>query len=168
MIRLMLHGAIGTLGESESVERFEFDHMEVKPTLAQSRRELKVAYLPYLVALHGLAQSIWVVQAGTGCHDVRVFRISTHGSAAFSSDSSNPHSTVFKLLRGPTMKVLFLRKDFGVVRWQQRGVERLRQALQSLQRLLPVDRQTEALALIPIRAVQSNSMRQRQRRTWRD
>jgi hypothetical protein len=124
--------------------------------------------LPYVLALRGLAQPIWVVQAGTGCHEVRVLRISTHGSAAFSSDSSNPHSTVFKLLRGPSMRVLFRCKDFGIVRWQQRGVERLRQALQSLQRLLPVDRQTEALALIPIRAVQSNSMRQRQRRTWRD
>ena len=65
MLRLMLHGAMGTLAESESVERFEFDHMEVKPTLAQSRRELKVAYLPDVVALHGLAQSIWVVPAGT-------------------------------------------------------------------------------------------------------
>jgi len=66
------------------------------------------------------------------------------------------------------MKVLFLRKDFGVVRWQQRGVKRLRQALQYMQRLLPLYRQTETLALIPIRAEQSNSLRQRQRRTWRD
>jgi hypothetical protein len=54
------------------------------------------------------------------------------------------------------------------VRWQQRGVERLRQALQYMQRLLPLYRQTETLALIPIRAEQSNSLRQRQRRTWRD
>ena len=44
MIRLMLHGAMGTLGESQSVERFEFDHMVVKPTVAQSRRGMKVAF----------------------------------------------------------------------------------------------------------------------------
>jgi diacylglycerol kinase family enzyme len=44
MIRLMLHGAMGTLGEAQSVERFEFDHMVVRPTLAPGRREVKVAF----------------------------------------------------------------------------------------------------------------------------
>jgi diacylglycerol kinase family enzyme len=44
MIRLMLHGAMGTLGEAQSVERFEFDHMVVRPTLAQGRRGVKVAF----------------------------------------------------------------------------------------------------------------------------
>jgi diacylglycerol kinase family enzyme len=44
MIRLMLHGAMGTIGEAQSVERFEFDHMVVKPTLAQGRRGVKVAF----------------------------------------------------------------------------------------------------------------------------
>jgi diacylglycerol kinase family enzyme len=44
MIRLMLHGAMGTLGEAQSVERFEFDHMVVKPTLAPGRRGVKVAF----------------------------------------------------------------------------------------------------------------------------
>jgi diacylglycerol kinase family enzyme len=44
MIRLMLHGALGTLGEAQSVERFEFDHMVVKPTLAAGRRGVKVAF----------------------------------------------------------------------------------------------------------------------------
>jgi hypothetical protein len=34
---------MGTLGESQSVERFEFDHMVVKPTVAQSRRGRKIA-----------------------------------------------------------------------------------------------------------------------------
>jgi len=33
MIRLMLHGAMGTLGEAQSVERLEFEHMVVRPTL---------------------------------------------------------------------------------------------------------------------------------------
>jgi diacylglycerol kinase family enzyme len=44
MIRLMLHGAMGTLGEAQSVERFEFEHMVVKPTLAPGRRGVKVAF----------------------------------------------------------------------------------------------------------------------------
>jgi len=44
MIRLMLHGAMGTLGEAQSVERFEFVHMVVRPTLAPGRRGVKVAF----------------------------------------------------------------------------------------------------------------------------
>lgn len=44
MIRLMLHGAMGTLGEAQSVEHFEFEHMVVKPTLAPGRRGVKVAF----------------------------------------------------------------------------------------------------------------------------
>jgi hypothetical protein len=66
------------------------------------------------------------------------------------------------------MKVHFSSRDSAVVRWQQRGVERLRQALRHLQQLLAVDRQTEALALIPIRSEQPRVTRQRRQRTWRD
>ena len=44
MIRLMLHGAMGTLGEAQSVERFAFDHMVVKPSLTPGRRGVKVAF----------------------------------------------------------------------------------------------------------------------------
>jgi diacylglycerol kinase family enzyme len=44
MIRLMLHGAMGTLGEAQNVERFEFHHMVVRPTLAPGRRWVKVAF----------------------------------------------------------------------------------------------------------------------------
>jgi diacylglycerol kinase family enzyme len=44
MIGLMLRGAMGTLGEAQSVERFEFEHMVVKPTLPQGRRGVKVAF----------------------------------------------------------------------------------------------------------------------------
>jgi diacylglycerol kinase family enzyme len=44
MLRLMLHGAMGTLGEAPSVERFEFDHMMVRPRLPQGRRGVKVAF----------------------------------------------------------------------------------------------------------------------------
>jgi diacylglycerol kinase family enzyme len=44
MLRLMLHGAMGTLGEAQGVERFDFDHMVVKPTLSHGRRGVKVAF----------------------------------------------------------------------------------------------------------------------------
>jgi diacylglycerol kinase family enzyme len=44
MIRLMLHGAMGTLGEAQSVEHFNFSHMVVRPTLAHGRRAVKVAF----------------------------------------------------------------------------------------------------------------------------
>ncbi|MDH4451053.1 MAG: diacylglycerol kinase family protein [Rhodoferax sp.] len=44
MLRLMLHGAMGTLGEAQGVERFDFDHMVVKPTLTPGRRGVKVAF----------------------------------------------------------------------------------------------------------------------------
>lgn len=44
MLRLMLHGAMGTLGEADSVEHFEFDHLVVRPTLAPGRRGVKVAF----------------------------------------------------------------------------------------------------------------------------
>ena len=44
MTRLMLHGAMGSLGEAQSVERFEFHHMVVSPTLAPGRRLVKVAF----------------------------------------------------------------------------------------------------------------------------
>ncbi|MBA2723045.1 MAG: diacylglycerol kinase [Methylibium sp.] len=43
MIGLMLHGAMGRLGEAAGVESFEFHHMVVKPTLAPGRREVVVA-----------------------------------------------------------------------------------------------------------------------------
>lgn len=44
MLGLMLHGAMGTLGEAESVDRFEFERMVVRPTLALGRRGVKVAF----------------------------------------------------------------------------------------------------------------------------
>ncbi len=39
MLRLMLHGAMGTLGEADNVQSFQFDHMLVRP----SQRRVKVA-----------------------------------------------------------------------------------------------------------------------------
>ena len=44
MVGLMLHGAMGRLGEAAGVESFEFQHMVVKPTLAPSRKEVVVAF----------------------------------------------------------------------------------------------------------------------------
>ena len=44
MLGLMLRGAMGTLGEAESVEHFEFDNLVVRPTLPQGRRGVKVAF----------------------------------------------------------------------------------------------------------------------------
>jgi diacylglycerol kinase family enzyme len=44
MIGLMLRGAMGTLGEAQSVERFEFDRLVVRPRLPQGRSGVKVAF----------------------------------------------------------------------------------------------------------------------------
>lgn len=44
MLRLMLHGAMGTLGEAQGVEHFECRRLVVRPTLPQRRRGMKVAY----------------------------------------------------------------------------------------------------------------------------
>ncbi len=44
MVGLMLRGAMGTLGEAQSVDHFEFDNMTVAPTLRQGRRGVKVAF----------------------------------------------------------------------------------------------------------------------------
>jgi len=44
MIGLMLHGAMGRLGEAAGVDSFEFQHMVVKPRLARGRREVMVAF----------------------------------------------------------------------------------------------------------------------------
>jgi len=44
MVGLMLHGAMGRLGEAAGVEGFEFQHMVVKPTLVPGRKELVVAF----------------------------------------------------------------------------------------------------------------------------
>jgi diacylglycerol kinase family enzyme len=44
MIGLMLHGAMGRLGDAAGVERFEFEHLVVRPTLPQGRSGVKVAF----------------------------------------------------------------------------------------------------------------------------
>lgn len=44
MLKLMLKGAIGSLGEAQSVEHFAFKRMVVRPTLTAGRRGVKVAF----------------------------------------------------------------------------------------------------------------------------
>ncbi len=44
MIGLMLHGAMGRLGEAAGVDSFEFHRMVVKPTLAPGRKKVVVAF----------------------------------------------------------------------------------------------------------------------------
>jgi diacylglycerol kinase family enzyme len=44
MLRLMLSGALGSLGESDDIEHFEFEQMVVKPPRVMSLRRMKVAY----------------------------------------------------------------------------------------------------------------------------
>ncbi|OYT99211.1 MAG: diacylglycerol kinase [Burkholderiales bacterium PBB1] len=44
MIGLILHGAMGRLGEAAGVERFEFEHLVVRPTVRQGRGSMKVAF----------------------------------------------------------------------------------------------------------------------------
>jgi len=44
MIGLMLHGAMGRLGEAAGVENFEFKRMVVRPTLVPGRRDVVVAF----------------------------------------------------------------------------------------------------------------------------
>lgn len=52
MIRLMLHGAMGRLGEAAGVEGFEFQHMVVKPTLAPGHKEIVVAFDGEVALMH--------------------------------------------------------------------------------------------------------------------
>jgi len=44
MIGLMLHGAMGRLGEAAGVEGFEFQHMVVRPTLLPGSKDVMVAF----------------------------------------------------------------------------------------------------------------------------
>ncbi len=44
MLRLMWHGAMGTLGTAEDIEHFTFERLLVRPTLSPGRRGVKVAF----------------------------------------------------------------------------------------------------------------------------
>lgn len=43
MLKLLLRGALGSLGEADDVETFGFDHMVVQPSLSYGMRRIKVA-----------------------------------------------------------------------------------------------------------------------------
>ena len=66
------------------------------------------------------------------------------------------------------MKIVFGAHGPDGPRWLRRGLAGLRQALSWLQRLVLVERQPEAMVLIPIRAVQPQSLRHTKRRTRLD
>jgi diacylglycerol kinase family enzyme len=44
MLELIWRGALGSLGEAQGVERFDFDHLVVRPTLNPGHRRVKVAF----------------------------------------------------------------------------------------------------------------------------
>ncbi len=44
MLRLMLRGALGSLGDAEGIEHFEFEHMVVKPPAVMRLRRMKMAF----------------------------------------------------------------------------------------------------------------------------
>lgn len=69
MIDLMMHGAMGTLGEADGIERFEFNQMVVKPSRVHARRSIKVAYdgevtrMRFPIRFHVLAQPLYLLKA---------------------------------------------------------------------------------------------------------
>ncbi len=68
LLGLLVHGAMGRLGEAAGVDRFEFDHLVVRPTLAPGRRGLKVAFdgevtvMKAPLSLRVLAQPLYVLK----------------------------------------------------------------------------------------------------------
>jgi diacylglycerol kinase family enzyme len=74
MIGLMLHGAMGRLGEAAGVESFEFHRMVVKPRLAPGRKKIVVAFdgevaqMRSPIDIRVLDKPLYLLQAaGTGC-----------------------------------------------------------------------------------------------------
>lgn len=69
MLRLMLHGAMGRLGEAAGVESFEFHHMVIRPRLAPGRRTVVVAFdgevarMRAPIDIRVLAQPLYLLQA---------------------------------------------------------------------------------------------------------
>ena len=69
MIGLMLHGAMGRLGEAAGVEGFEFQHMVVRPKLLPGRKEVVVAFDGEVAVMRApidirvLAQPLYLLQA---------------------------------------------------------------------------------------------------------
>ena len=77
MIRLILHGAMGRLGEAAGMESFEFHRMLVKPTLAPGRKKVvvafdgEVAHMRSPIDIRVLDKPMYLLQAtGSGCVEV--------------------------------------------------------------------------------------------------
>jgi diacylglycerol kinase family enzyme len=69
MLGLLMHGAMGRLGEAAGVEGFEFQHMVVRPTLAPGHAEITVAFdgevarLRTPIDLRVLPEPLYLLQA---------------------------------------------------------------------------------------------------------
>jgi diacylglycerol kinase family enzyme len=68
LLGLLWHGAMGTLSESESVERFTFDHLVVRPSRLYRARRVKVAFdgevawMPPPLQFRVLEQPLWLLK----------------------------------------------------------------------------------------------------------
>lgn len=77
MFKLMLHGAMGKLGEAAGIESFEFHHMVIRPRLTPGRRTVVVAFdgevarMRTPIDIRVLDQPLYLLQAnGHGVSDV--------------------------------------------------------------------------------------------------
>lgn len=69
MFALMVRGAMGTLGEADDLEHFEFDQLVVKPTFAYARPAVKVAFDGEIAEMHSplsfrvLDEPLWLLKS---------------------------------------------------------------------------------------------------------
>ena len=90
MIGLLLHGAMGSLGEAAGVEGFEFHHMVVKPRLAPGRKEVVVAFdgevaqMRSPIEIRVLEKPLYLLQAAGAAEvaDASEAREASHASEA--------------------------------------------------------------------------------------
>lgn len=74
MLGLLLHGAMGRLGEAAGVESFEFQHLVVRPTLAPGRKDITVAFdgevshMRSPVDIRVLQRPLYLLQAPEDAH----------------------------------------------------------------------------------------------------
>jgi diacylglycerol kinase family enzyme len=74
MLGLLLHGAMGRLGEAAGVESFEFQHLVVRPTLAPGQKEVTVAFdgevarMRSPVDIRVLQRPLYLLQAPEDAH----------------------------------------------------------------------------------------------------
>lgn len=74
MVRLLVHGAMGRLGEAAGVEGFEFHQMVIRPRLAVGGKELAVAFdgevarMRTPIAIRVLDEPLYLLHAPQGGH----------------------------------------------------------------------------------------------------